>query len=173
MGRLTKRYKYGFTFLELLIVVMVISIFSGLSLGYYNNFSKASRLDTEANKLLQTLELVKKKATARDVQGYDSICTQGTNIFDGYIVTITTGGYSFQISCNLGVNKTQIYAYSLPNGTTIIPNSTTIQFKPTPGNTSLVADATIIFSNGTGKCAKIIISSTGIIQKKALDTTCT
>ncbi len=179
-----KKYLTGFTFIELLIVVMIISAFSGLSLAYYNNFNKASKLNTEANKLLQTLELAKKKATSRDVEGFEVNCanldnSHPNNTFDGYQIVLTANGYDLKIVCK-GI-ATPIYSYSYPknsSGQSLVktsPQSGTIQFNPAPGDVTFSSlSLPIQFENFTGttaKCPHIDISTTGIIQKLA-DTTC-
>lgn len=177
-----RKYLAGFTFIELLIVVMIISAFSGLSLAYYNNFNKASKLDTEANKLLQTLELAKKKATARDIEGYESHCGYASdpeNIFNGYKVEITTNGYSIKIECttSTGTYENTVYSYSFLNTAKVITNTTTsILFTPAAGQVTLTEDLVanpIRFKHSTGttdKCPGIEISSTGIIQKSSTNT---
>ncbi len=176
-----RKYLAGFTFIELLIVVMIISAFSGLSLAYYNNFNKASKLDTEANKFLQTLELAKKKATARDIEGYDdcNYSIDPANTFDGYQIVLTANGYDLKIVCN--GTASPIYSYSYPknsSGQSLVktsPQSGTIQFNPTPGDVTFSSlSLPIQFENSVGtttKCPRIDISTTGII-KKLTDTTC-
>jgi len=58
--------KKSFTLIELLIVVTVIGLFSGLSIAYYNNFTNEKKLEAGADQVYNVLELAKKKTSSGD-----------------------------------------------------------------------------------------------------------
>ena len=58
-----------FTLIELLIVISVILLFSGLSLAAYNNFNEEKKLEAETRKFVEVLELAKKKVISGDKTG--------------------------------------------------------------------------------------------------------
>lgn len=84
----------GFSLIEIIIVITIISFFSGLSIAGYHQFNELRKLDAERNKLLETLDLALKRTFAAEKkcvgQGKD------TNVW--YKVTWTTSfPYSYSL----------------------------------------------------------------------------
>lgn len=104
----------AFTFIELLVSVSVIILFSSMVLAYYNQQTAYKRLDQDTDKLIDVLELAKKKAIAGDV-GTRTDCN-----FYGYTVTfaVSNTAYTLWISCKDGTGTPQYYSlktYQLTN----------------------------------------------------------
>lgn len=163
--QIRKKYSKSFSLLELIIVISIVLLFSGLLLAQYGNFIEQSRLKTEANKLREVLELAKKKTTAREIVG---TCITG---FNGYKVDVQPSGYTL-LSCCGGIcdNSTIIQSFnlsSLINTISITTGSITIQFVPTPAKTLLTSDTTIRLQNTSiptvNKCIDVTITKIGII----------
>ena len=57
----------AFTLIEVLIVLGVVSIVSGLIFASYNYFSSKKQLESEVKKFVSVLELAREKARAEDV----------------------------------------------------------------------------------------------------------
>ena len=57
----------GFTLIELIVVMGILSIFSGIFLARYNENASQLKLKNEAKKLIDVLELAKKKALNGDL----------------------------------------------------------------------------------------------------------
>jgi prepilin-type N-terminal cleavage/methylation domain-containing protein len=66
-----KRLIDGFTFIELLVVISIILLLFGFSMGMYNNFNEQKKLDTETTKFIEILDLTKNKILAGDKSGLD------------------------------------------------------------------------------------------------------
>ena len=116
--------KKSFTLIELLIVVSVIILFSGLSIAYYNNFTNEKKLEAGANKVYDTLELAKKKTSSGDLSG------ETCDPFGGYEVKSSADrpSYSLYLCCE-GSCDTPIQTYDLNNPVTFNHASRSIQFK--------------------------------------------
>ena len=109
----------SFTIIELLIVVAIIALFSGLSLAYYNNFGQQAKLKEEARKIVDVLELAKKKANSGDIppgvtcsSGFNGYQVKGTDK-KTYLLSLCCGG-----QCNLPINT-----YSIPANSNVVINS--------------------------------------------------
>jgi len=150
----------SFTLIELLAVTTIILVFSGLSLAYYNNFNQEENLKKETNKLIDTIELAKKKANSGERYNCTSLC--------GYQFSVNSSGYLLNICCSCDsngncVNPTPIITYYFPPNSNInsLDDFTTI-FKPltpllTPGYIRLK-------NNNINKCQNVTITKSGIIE---------
>lgn len=148
----------GFTLIELLIVITIIIIFAGVSLAYYNNFIEEKKLETETQKLVDILELAKKKAAAADIGNYRC------NPFFGYRVSITPSSYRLILCCALNCDTNySIQNYNLEPNITISTGVGPVQFKPL--SAGVISSTTIKLKNlSINKCQQIIINSAGVIE---------
>lgn len=84
----------GYSLIELLVVVSIIILFSGLSLAAYNNFNEEKKLETETKKLIDVLNLASKRSASGDIN--DNSC----NDFHGYVVKFdSTNAYRLVYCC--------------------------------------------------------------------------
>ncbi len=148
---------HSFTLIELLIVVVTILIFSGFSLAFYNRFTEEKKLEDEARKLVNVLELAKKKASASDVGNYSC------NNFSGYRVSIQSTSYRFILCCSEDCNiNYPIQNYNLSSNMQIISGLGNIQFKPltTTANQSNIT----LKHTSISTCLNISINPAGVID---------
>lgn len=82
--RKKKLIQNGYSLLEILLVIFIIALFSGISLPYFNASTSTKKLDQEAKQLIDVIELAKAKASA----GESNIA--GCTIFKGYRVVFDT-----------------------------------------------------------------------------------
>ena len=83
----------GFTLLELLVVIAVITILSTTAFGYYHNFGKNAELETVASMLKSDLRRARGNAMAGDENSKWGIhSVNGSN--DYYEIFKTTSDYS-------------------------------------------------------------------------------
>lgn len=163
----------GYTLLELLIVVMIILIFSGLLLAQYNSFNEQIKLKTEVQKLSGMLELARKKTVARNIP---NTCVGG---FNGYEVYIRSNGYDFSLCCAGICNRSpslQSVNFA-PNITTVFATLPyPIQFIPSFQGTTLGSDITVNIKNTAipwiNKCLQLSISKIGIVTMNDAFTSC-
>lgn len=148
----------GFTLIELLVVVVVIAIFSGLSVLYYNNFNEQKKLESDIERFKSVFELARNKSLSGD----KSSCT-GLNDLQPFEIDYIAGksGY-FTLNNDCGT-PSQIGKYRL-NGNDVFTTSGTIQFKiAQPGIAS--AQSIIMQNTMTNKCSTLTIDISGIINQ--------
>jgi len=152
----------GFTFIELLIVITIIALFSGLSLAYYNSYNEDIKLEAEARKVNDVLELAKKKSSAADV----NLSQTCSGDFISYKVTVINASqYRMSLVCSGG--ETTIYTYSIPADRNItVESATAIPFYKLSTGTNSAGDITVKVKNtSSSKCIDITVSPAGIITK--------
>ncbi len=122
--------KKGFTLIEIIVVIAVISLITGMSLAYYNTFNEQQKLRSEAKKIIDVIELAKHKASSGDSP---ASCTTG---FTGYRADIGAASY-FISACCAGTcdtaNPVQTYPFS---SNSITATNGYIQFKQLTGGIS-------------------------------------
>lgn len=155
----------AFTLIELVIVIGIIAIFSGMSLASYVTFNDQKKLEQEAKKFSDVLELARKKTSAGDT----TMCSSASPIVpevNYYSVTFTsTTKYNLTAVCNVGT--AQSFSYNLPSNIAFSPKPADISFQRL--NMGLSAGAqTITFKHtGLSKCCTVSIDTTGIITEVA------
>jgi prepilin-type N-terminal cleavage/methylation domain-containing protein len=159
--------KKGFSLIEILVVITIISILSGLGLASYNDDQARRSLQQETEKLADILALARKKTQANDIQNYD--CPN----FNGYKVYITEPGYRFALCCD-GINggcdcgdpvttrKIQDTLFS--NGALAIVQPVSIKFNPLTSSATLSPANGIITLKKGSKCQSVTISPSGTID---------
>ncbi|NMB83757.1 hypothetical protein GYA28_00530 [Candidatus Roizmanbacteria bacterium] len=154
----------SFTLIEIVLVIFIITLFSGMSLAYYNNYTEEQKLKAETEKIIDVLELVKKKAVSGDLSGQN--CTN----FLGYQVAFTSNQYSFKLMCepDCGGTDCDLYEnyFSLPTSLSLTSDNGSILFKPLSNgvNISSVNNITVT-NNRLSKCKKISVAPNGLIDR--------
>lgn len=174
--------KKGFTLIELLVVISIMIIFIGATITQYNTFTQQSKLKNEARKLVDVLELAKKKASSGDLSS--KTCD---GVFQGYEVNIQPTYYSLNLRCTIAsISTSQLIAtYNFPNLNISAQSGTGLfRFKQLAGgleykknDTSDPSDSPTIeiknsVINNVNKCVNISISSIGIIELEETLTGC-
>lgn len=151
---------HGFTFIELIVVVAVIIVSTGISMGSYNNFSQRQQLVTDAQKMVDVLDLARKKSIASDTATFT--CAD----FQGYLVSVNASNYSLNLCCgnscspNIPINS---YGFNQSIDVTTTQN---IQFQKLSGNsTSAVTSTVTVRNQSINTCIPITITSIGSIQQ--------
>jgi len=151
--------KKSFTLIELLVVISVTLIFLGISLVQYNTYTEQAKLKNQAKKIVDVLELAKKKALNGDL--FDKTCTD----FIGYKVTVSSSSYSLLFGCVSIYSAVQ--NYSLPTNITLTLGIGDFNFPPLMNNPDFISN-TIRLKNSSistaNKCIDISISVIGIVE---------
>jgi len=159
------RGSVGYTLIEILIVVSIIVLFTGLSLAYYRGFDEQRKLDAETKQLIDILNLAEKKSVAADLSplGLNPSCSD----FRGYWVSLTGTSYSLKLNC-AGVD-TLIQTYTLGSGMTLLVSDATVTdilFKPLYSGTNLSTPISVTLTNSSNnKCTKIQINPVGTVEQ--------
>lgn len=165
----------GFSFLELLIVMSIMIIFSTLSVGGYSAFNESKKIDSDTNQLVATIELAKKKSRAGDKSGImlsgvdQSVCD-----LDGYKVTILSAtSYALQASMCANASPSCPIASGCSD-ITIAPYSTasSISLSPSTGSVNFMASgvavsgiSTITVTNAkNNKLKTVTINGAGVVE---------
>ncbi len=161
--RAKQRYfnqRSGYTLLEILIVVSIISMFTALSIGYYRNFDDQRKLDGDTKQVIDVLNLAANRANSGDLNP-NPICPD----FQGYAVTIgTSNTYSLQFNC--GNVYTAIQNYRLDSGLCFVEVGTNVLFKPLTAGTNLLRSTGItINSLALSKCQQISVDPAGTVNE--------
>ncbi len=157
----------GFTLIELLIVIMVIVLFSGMSLAFYNQNNQTEQLKSQAKLLSQTLSLAKQKAVSGDLSG--KTCTGG---FNGYEIYINTSSYDLYLRCGGVRSGSAIHTYKIEGASvsttttpSIIFNKLTASATMVDGTGNPVTQNTITFTDSAAtKCIHVTVYSSGIVK---------
>ena len=152
----------GFTFIELLIVITIIALFSGLSLAYYNAYNEDLKLEAEARKVNDVLELAKKKASSGDV----NLALACSGEFISYEVAVsTTTQYKMSLVCSGG--RILVYTYSIPADRNIsVGVGVSVPFYKLSTGTGYTGNVIIKVKNTSStKCIDITVSPAGLIEK--------
>jgi len=102
--------KSGFTLIEVLIVLLFISLFAGMGLARFNDYSDTQKMENNVSKLIDVFELAKKNSATAFFPTNPSSCE---GIFQGYSVYITNSGYSMRILCDT-TTTFQNYLFDTP-----------------------------------------------------------
>lgn len=150
----------GFTIIELLIVIAIIFIFAGTGIAYYNQYNATKLPEKEARRLVDTLELAKKKSSAADIPFSCS------GIFQGYRVTITATGYTLEVRCTSS-NYTTLQSYVFDSGVSAaVTGSITVYFPALNGPVGQAPPNTSIKIQNTDRstCFYITVNEVGTIS---------
>jgi Tfp pilus assembly protein FimT len=168
-----KKLNKGFTLFEMLIIVGIVSILSGVSFTYYNRFAEGRKLESEARKFANTLSLASKKTSSGDQVTCNSL--------SGYRVYVRSTGsqwyYDMQRCC--GTNSscdeelTDIATYIIPKNISITtPFVSTLLFKKIGrglviNSNETIQNTTVTMKNNTldnKNCVDININKAGVIE---------
>ncbi len=166
----------GFTLIELVVVLGIITLVIGISIASYGNFNSQEHLKTEANKLVSVIDLAVRKTTSSDISSVAS-CTD----FIGYQINFTSPTtYSLEVCCNVTCSPaTSVASYTLLDTSIgIVSDATVVHFNPFMKNTwrkgaSLVDSYTIkLTSSTTNQCIEVTVYNTGLVSSTNPSNTC-
>jgi prepilin-type N-terminal cleavage/methylation domain-containing protein len=149
--------KKGFTLIEIIITTSIILLLSGLSLTLTYNFNQEKILRNEALKLVNVLEIAKKKANSGDLSG--RICNGG---FNGYRVIVRVSDYSLWLVCGGDLISPAIFSYNFPSSIKVLTDGTgDYNFREL--NRALTSGTIRVRNLAISKCLNVNISPSGVI----------
>jgi len=148
----------GFTLIELIVVIAIITLFAGLSLSGYRNLNEQSKLRSDARKMADVLELAKTKSSSAEL--YNNACTN----FNGYQVAILGNSYSLNFCCDAAC-ATPVQSYDLQSNISVITGTGTVQFLPLTTGAALSFTPPVRIKNSmTNQCMDVNISPIGLVD---------
>src|SRR3989338_1933236 len=100
----------AFSLIELIVVVVIITVFAGLTFAYYYNFTQERNLDAEAKKLVDILDLAKRKTASGD----SSMCNPAqSSTVDSYMVE-RTSPTTYRLIANCITGTAQSVTFTIP-----------------------------------------------------------
>ena len=152
----------GFTLIEFIVVISIALLFLGISLPRYNDYSGQLKLRNEAKKLIDVLELAKKKALSSDL-----IITPGPPRtycanFTGYRITVSSSSYSLSFGCASVYSVVQ--DYDLLTNITATIGTGNYDFSPLMINPSFISNTIRLKNSAISKCVTISVSPLGIFE---------
>jgi prepilin-type N-terminal cleavage/methylation domain-containing protein len=169
----SKTYRHGFTFIEVMIAISIITILSTVSLASYGLFNQRKKLDSSADQFKQVLELAKKKAVASDKSGLVSggvdystcnLPSMKVNITSAssYVLTANVCDNTGVCPLTSGCLDIPITTYTTDAPILISPASGTIQFDSISKTASGLSTVTFTHTN-LNQQVMITIDSSGIV----------
>lgn len=162
-----KKLQFGFTLFEMIIVVALIAIITGISFSYYGKYAEGKKLEGEAKKLANTISLALKNSSSSN--------QESCNNFIGFKINFETlTKWALQRCCNTAVSCTAVAEFNLENNieieSTIPSNLTSILFNKL--GTGLLfsptgTQATIILKNNaleSKNCINLNINQAGVFN---------
>lgn len=161
------KHQNSFTLLELLIVASFIILFTGFSIGYYNQFTEQKKLENAGQKMRSTLDL----SRSRTLSGDSSGCG-GTNArVESYGMEITeSSSYSIVPHCIIGTPSPMMYRNEV---NVVFPNvPISVSFFPITGGAECqyIYIKNTVLNGGNGSCRYIKVSSTGLTSEDSCET---
>lgn len=153
----------GFTLVEILVGIAIMTILFGLGFLNFRDFSRRQTLKTFARRIEGDLSLAREKAISGEKP--DVVVCNSPNILNGYSFQVASSeNYVIKVVCSGGtiVVKNEDTPVDLTIGSSV-PGA--ILFKVLSKGTDLSSDATITVSQtSTGRSETVIIYQTGEIE---------
>ncbi len=155
--------KFGFTLIEIIVVVGVITTLFGMSIASYNDFNEQKKLEAEAEKLVSTIELVKKNVTSGKSSNY--------NDCDGYVLRLSSvNNYLVCEECSSNINRcnnadisqvVRMVNYTIPNDVKVELSSSlsTWTFKKALNTTGAITVKNI----NNNSCLEVSFTNPGLV----------
>lgn len=150
----------GFTLIEIIISISIITLLSGMAIVQYDNLSEQKKLDYETKRFVDALELAKVKANSSD----SSLCSGAaiTPEVQGYAVNLTVTNYQLMPHCIVGTPQPVNYQIDPKVQIVVTPVPTQINFFPnSSGATTSCVNVKIRTSS---KCNYIKVEQSGLIS---------
>lgn len=163
-----KKLQFGFTLFEMILVVALIAIITGISFSYYGKYAEGKKLEGEAKKLANTISLALKNTSSSN--------QESCNNFVGFKINFDTlTKWTLQRCCNTAVNCTAVADFNLDNNieieSTSPSNLASILFNKLSANLSFsptqTDQVTITLKNNaleSKNCINLIINQAGVFN---------
>jgi len=151
----------GATLVELIVMIAAISLFFGIGSRAYTNFNTSKKLEGETKRLVEFLEVAKKRIMSGDKSSISSSCTVSS-----YSVVISPSSYLLSAQCptDIQVGST----YELSDNYSLSPVTVKFELFGLGSN----AACTILTDNNETICRTISVDTAGTITHSDQQSTC-
>lgn len=183
----TKTFRSGFTLIEIIIVVSIVALLTASGMAAYNRFTDEQKLTTETKKVVDEIDLLRKKALAGEksaIQGecdgdllYQSLSLNTTTVTDYRTCTDTGEVLTKQYNLS-GDGMVHVVSMNIVRGSGAIESISRLSFAPpyatlsatdTLGTTLTLSSSDslkiTIKSDNVNRCIQITVSSNGVISE--------
>jgi len=154
-----KKTALGYTLIELLIVITLITLLFTLGMAQYNRFNRRQILIKAKDELTSNLRLAQSKSLAGEKPD-----TCGAEILTGHKLIFENDNQNYKIMAVCGNDEEVKVGLSLPIGVTKISGPDEIFFKGLSQGTDIVNQVEIVLEDSSGETRIITITSTGEIR---------
>ena len=153
-----KKLQYGFTLFEMIIVVALIAIITGISFSYYGKYAEGKKLEGEAKKLANTVSLALKNSSSSN--------QESCNNFVGFKINFETlTKWTLQRCCDSAISCTEVAAFNLDSNIEIESTS--------PSNLASILfnklGSSLLFSPTQSEQASITLKNKALESKNCIN----
>lgn len=158
--KINERSSLSFTLIEIIIILGIILISTGISLSFYNRFNHETDLENEVNKIVDLINLAKKKSMSYDI----SLAGEDCQFYGFQIFFASNNQYKFQLCCSSNCSESiDLNSFKLKFNIILMNYPSAITFFPTSGKTD--KDYSLIVKhNLINKCKQININKEGVVN---------
>jgi Tfp pilus assembly major pilin PilA len=149
----------AFTLIEIIIVVAIMILFAGLSIGYYNDFTQQKKLISATTKIVDVLELVKKKTLSGDSSQCTFTPQSSARVEDYSFIVNSSSTYKLSPKCTIG-NPNEV---SYITDSNIVFPTPTVAFEFKPFTASTATNCFLIKNLVSNKCQYIRVENSGTV----------
>lgn len=152
-----KRDLLGYTLIEILVVVSIMSILFTVGYANYRDFARRQALTASARQMKSNISLAREKAATGEKP-------EGCTTLLGYNIRFSEDGYSLEAVCSGTTISIKTVSLSSNVGSSV-PSTNPIFFKVLSKGTSLSEDATITLTQSeSGKTENVVITPEGEVK---------
>lgn len=153
--------KRGFTIIEILVVIGIISLVFVVGVTQYREYSRRQALENVVKDTVSKIREVQNRANA----GYKpNSANCDDEVLNGIQYSISGGSYTIYAKCDSNLVIIQ-NPTNFPAGYTFTASPTSVTFLPVGKGTDLAGNMTItITDNDSGSYGSIVVSQTGKID---------
>lgn len=162
--------KAAYSLIEIIVVITIILLFTGMGLAAYGRFNNQRQVDAESKMVLTLLETARSKAMNSDIDAQSLTACE----FEGYRLTVNPSAmsrkYSLYIKCN---NTTTLVSETDMRQTLTIEtqpiNPIDIDFAAASGGSETCTEtgcSITIKNTGVGRCRVITVQKSGVIDER-------
>src|SRR4030067_2551179 len=135
MDKSNRQYLSSFTLIEILVVITIVILVTGMTIAAFSNYNQESQLKKETQRLVDVLNLGRGKAQTSDI----NFACSGSDEFGGYrvaLLDINLYDYAFSQCCRdtsskvISVCDSPMQTYKLPKHIALTADSNAVDFYP-------------------------------------------